>query len=135
MELYLHIPVCFYCMLFKHGGNFCLYLLLFCVTSLPPCSFHCRCLQVKELLSSAMDEVTSSLHLNDGLGIQNLILSAAGLGKYVVFLWERRNVDRELRKPYCSFSKFWVRSHIRIQQLHTYVGCSECFYNTFFEAT
>jgi hypothetical protein len=52
--------------------------------------------QVKELLSSPMNEVTSSLHLNDGLGIQNLVLSAVGLGKYILFLWEvsvRNNYD------------------------------------------
>lgn len=36
--------------------------------------------KVKQLLSSTMDEVTSSLHMNDGLGIQNLVLSAVGLG-------------------------------------------------------
>jgi hypothetical protein len=89
-----------FCVLVKCGGNFCLYHLLFCVASLSSFSFHCHCFQVKELLSSAMDEVTSSLHLNDGLGIQNLILSAVGLGKYVVFLWERRNTDDELRKLY-----------------------------------
>jgi hypothetical protein len=41
--------------------------------------------QVKELLSSAMDEVISSIHLNDSLGIQNLVLSAVGLGKYILF--------------------------------------------------
>ncbi|KDR16820.1 helicase POLQ-like isoform X2 [Zootermopsis nevadensis] len=37
-------------------------------------------LKVKQLLCSEMDDVTSTLHLNDGLGIQNLILSAVGLG-------------------------------------------------------
>ncbi|PNF35324.1 hypothetical protein B7P43_G04834 [Cryptotermes secundus] len=40
--------------------------------------------KVKELLSSPMDEVTSSLHLNDGLGIQNLVLSAVGLAQIQV---------------------------------------------------
>jgi hypothetical protein len=43
--------------------------------------FPWHCLQVKQLLSSKMDEVTSSLHKNDGLGIQNLVLSAVGLGE------------------------------------------------------
>jgi len=28
-----------------------------------------------------MDEVTSSLHKNDGLGMQNVVLSAVGLGE------------------------------------------------------
>lgn len=44
-------------------------------------NFPWHCLQVKQMLSSKMDEVTSSLHKNDGLGIQNLVLSAVGLGE------------------------------------------------------
>jgi hypothetical protein len=44
-------------------------------------NFPWHCLQVKQLLSSTMDEVTSSLHMNDGLGVQNLVLSAVGLGE------------------------------------------------------
>jgi len=44
-------------------------------------NFPWHCLQVKQMLSSKMDEVTSSLHKNDGLGIQNSVLSAVGLGK------------------------------------------------------
>ena len=44
-------------------------------------NFPWHCLQVKQMLSSKMDEVTSSLHKNDGLGMQNLVLSAVGLGE------------------------------------------------------
>jgi hypothetical protein len=33
-----------------------------------------------------MDEVLSSLHLDNSLGIQNLVLSAVGLGRYILFL-------------------------------------------------
>lgn len=33
------------------------------------------------MLSSTMDEVNSSLHMNDGLGMQNLVLSTVGLGE------------------------------------------------------
>jgi hypothetical protein len=68
--------------------------------------FPCHCLQVKQLLSSTMDEVTSSLHTNDGLGIQNLVLSAVGLGEYLVFSWGMPSMVTELTKLCCACVAF-----------------------------